>query len=166
MHSGAFGSPRVLVGGAAGFGASGLIPALLSKGYRVTGLDQVALAQADTLGSLIDDPSFDYVWKNLQDVLPEDVAGHDIVVHLAAQADVPMGFMSPRHTVHQNVDCTVALLEAVRHAGGVSKFLYAGSGNEIGRPMYLPIDEKHPLTPHNPYSFSKPESTDAERPWG
>ena len=33
--------------------------------------------------------------------------------------------------------------------------LFAGSGNEIGRPLRLPIDESHPLTPHNPYGFSK-----------
>jgi len=36
------------------------------------------------------------------------------------------------------------------------RFAFSGnSGNEFGRPEYLPIDEKHPLTPHNAYSFSK-----------
>ena len=29
------------------------------------------------------------------------------------------------------------------------------NGREVGRPIYLPIDEEHPLTPHNPYGFSK-----------
>ena len=33
--------------------------------------------------------------------------------------------------------------------------LFAASGNELGRPLYLPMDEEHPLTPHNPYGFSK-----------
>ena len=55
----------------------------------------------------------------------------------------------------QNVGGTVELLEAVRQAGGVSKVLFAASGNELGRPLYLPMDEDHPLTPHNPYGFSK-----------
>lgn len=146
---------KVLVTGAAGFGASGLVQALLTRGYRVTGLDQIAPAHASLLQSVLSAPAFRYVWKNLQDVLPEDVEGHDVVVHLAAQADVPMGFESPRYTAMQNIDSTVALLEAVRRVGSVAKFIYAGSGNEIGRPKYLPIDEDHPLTPHNPYAFSK-----------
>ena len=78
-----------------------------------------------------------------------------MVAHLSAQPDTPMAFDSPRYTVMQNVWGTVELLEAVRRAGGVSKVLFAASGNELGRPLYLPMDEDHPLTPHNPYGFSK-----------
>ena len=81
--------------------------------------------------------------------------GHSIIAHLAAQPDTPLAFESPRYTVLHNIDGTVALLEAVRRTSGVEKVLFAGSGNEIGRPLRLPIDEDHPLTPHNPYGFSK-----------
>ena len=55
----------------------------------------------------------------------------------------------------QNIGGTVEILEAVRHSGGFSKVLFAASGNEVGRSLYLPMDEDHPLTPHNPYGFSK-----------
>ena len=37
----------------------------------------------------------------------------------------------------------------------MSRGLFAASGNETGRPLYLPIGEDHPPTPHNPYGFSK-----------
>ena len=74
---------------------------------------------------------------------------------MAAQPDTPLAFESPRYTVMQNIGGTVELLEAVRLAGCVSKLVFAASGNEVGRPLYLPIDEGHPLTPHNPYGFSK-----------
>ena len=146
---------RVLITGAAGFGGSGLARALLTRGYAVTGLDVVAPLHAESLRNEMAHPSFRYVWRSIQDVRPEDIAGHTIVVHMAAQADVPLGFESPRYTFTQNVEGTVALLEAVRHADCVSKLIYAGSGNEVGRAMYVPIDEDHPLTPHNPYAFSK-----------
>ena len=56
-------------------------------------------------------------------------------------------------------------LEAVRQADCVSKLLFAGSGNEIGRALYLPIDEDHPLTPHNPYGFSKAAAEMAMGAW-
>jgi len=145
----------VLVTGAAGFGGSHLARELLAHGRRVTGLDIVPPLHAGLLRRELGHPEFRYVWKSLQDIGPDDVEGHAVVAHLAAQADTPMAFDSPRYAVLQNIEGTVALLEAVRNAGGVRKMLYAGSGNEIGRPLTLPIDESHPLTPHNPYGFSK-----------
>ena len=144
-----------LITGAAGFGGSSLAKSLLARGYAVTGLDVSAPGHAALLRDEMAHPNFRYLWKSLQDVQPADVDGHSVVVHLAAQPDTPLAFDSPRYTIMQNVEGTVALLEAVRQAGGVTKLMFAGSGNEIGRPLYLPIDEEHPLTPHNPYGFSK-----------
>ena len=86
-------------------------------------------------------------------------------MHLAAQPDAPLAFESPRYTIMQNIEGMIALLEAVRHAGSVSKLMFAGSGNEIGRAEYLPIDEAHPLTPHNPYGFSKAAAEMALEVW-
>ena len=145
----------VLVTGAAGFGGSHLVGQLLARGHRVTGLDIVPPSHAELLRRELKHSEFRYVWKSLQDIQPGDVEGHSVVAHLAAQADTPMAFDSPRYAVMQNIEGTVTLLEAVRNAGGVRKLLYAGSGNEIGRPLMVPIDENHPLTPHNPYGFSK-----------
>ena len=145
----------ILITGAAGFAGSSLVKALLAKGHTVSGLDVVAPAHAGLLQEELFNPNFRYVWKSLQDVRPSDVEGHSVVAHLAAQPDTPMAFESPRHTVMQNIGGTVELLEAVRLAGRVSKVLFAASGNELGRPHYLPMDEDHPLTPHNPYGFSK-----------
>ena len=156
---------RVLVTGAAGFGGSRLARALLALGYAVTGLDIVPPGHADLLHRELPNPGFDYLWKSIQDIQPMDVEGHSVVVHMAAQPDAPLAFESPRYTVMQNIEGTVALLEAVRNAGCVSKLMFAGSGNEIGRAAYLPIDEDHPLTPHNPYGFSKAAAEMALEAW-
>ena len=145
----------VLITGAAGFGGSHLARALLQDGYEVTALDVVPPSHAPLLRDEIGKPNFRHLWKSVQDVQPSDVAGHSVVVHVAAQPDTPLAFDSPRYTISQNVDGTVALLEALRRADCGSKVIFAGSGNEIGRPLFLPIDEEHPLTPHNPYGFSK-----------
>ena len=146
---------NVLITGAAGFAGSNLAKALLARGYGVTGLDVVAPNHVGLLRDEFSHPNFRYRWKSVQDIQPSDVEGHSVIAHLAAQPDTPMAFDSPRYTVMQNVGGTVDLLEAVRRAGGVSKVLFAASGNETGRPLYLPMDEDHPLTPHNPYGFSK-----------
>ena len=146
---------EVLITGAAGFGGSGLARSLLAQGYKVTGLDIVPPGHADLLRRELSNPEFNYLWRSIQDIQPRDVEGHSVVVHMAAQPDAPLAFESPRYTVMQNIEGTVALLEAVRQADCVSKLMFAGSGNEIGRALYLPIDEDHPLTPHNPYGFSK-----------
>ena len=145
----------VLITGAAGFGGSRIVNALLDRGYNVTGLDVVPASHATSLRRAFEQPSFRYLWKSVQDIRPSDVEGHSMVAHLAAQPDTPFAFDSPRYTVMQNIGGTVEVLEAVRQAEGVSKVLFAASGNEIGRSRYLPIDEEHPLTPHNPYGFSK-----------
>ena len=147
---------NVLITGAAGFAGSNLAKALLARGYGVTGLDVVAPNHAGLLRDEFHYPNFRYLWKSVQDIQPSDIAGHSVVAHLAAQPDTPMAFDSPRYTVMQNVGGTVDLLEAVRRAGGVSKVLFAASGNETGRPLYLPIDEDHPLTPHNPTGSPRP----------
>ena len=146
---------RVLITGAAGFGGSRLTKALLRLGYEVTGLDVTPPNHAALLMRELHNPNFRYLWKSIQDIQPSDVAGHSVVAHLAAQPDTPLAFESPRYTVMQNIAGTVELLEAVRRADCVSKLIFAGSGNEVGRPLYLPMDEDHPLTPHNPYGFSK-----------
>ena len=98
----------VLITGAAGFGGSCLSRALLCTGYQVTGLDIVPPAQAHLLREVMHNPTFHYTWKSIQDIQPGDVEGHSVVAHLAAQPDAPLAFDSPRYTVMQNVEGTVA----------------------------------------------------------
>ena len=144
---------NILIVGA-GFAGGRLVRELLERGDRVGVIDIVAPFQNDRTWTVQDHPNFSYNWKALQDLTPSDLEGYDTVIHLAAQADVPMGFRSPKWTVEQNVMGTVCLLEACKHAK-LDRLIYAGSGNEWGRGIYFPIDENHPLTPHNPYAFSK-----------
>jgi len=149
---------RALITGIAGFGGSGLAKRLLAKGYAVRGIDVVAPSHAASLRDVID--QIDYRWESVQDISQEDLAACDIVLHFAAQADVPMGFHSPAWTVSNNVLGTVHVLEAVRKAiyyltAPIQKFFLASSGNAVQRYKYLPIDSEHPPSPANPYGASK-----------
>ena len=154
---------KVYIVGGAGFGGSGLAKHLVERGHQVTVMDRVGPLQAPLLRPIID--KIDYQWSSLLDITPAHIEGQDIVIHLAAQADVPYGFTGARQVAMDNVMGTVCLLEALKDAPWVKRIIYAGSGNEFGRPEYLPIDENHPLTPHNPYSFSKAAAELAFRAW-
>jgi UDP-glucose 4-epimerase len=145
---------RCMITGGSGFGGTGLVNALLSRDFEITIVDITAPSHADSLQNCIEHGHLKYLWKSVHDLSPRDVEGHDIIVHFAAQADVPMGFPSPLWTMWENVMGTTNVLECAK-AVGVDRFLLASSGNVFGRPLYLPINESHPLTPHNPYAASK-----------
>lgn len=146
----------MIILGGAGFAGSGLVKRFLNKGKTVKVIDIISPHQAFNLEDVIDNPNLTYIWKAIRDIEISDLEGHDTIIHLAAQADVPMGITSPRWTVMENVEETICLLEVIRKLSKYpDRLIYAGSGNEFGRPVYLPIDEEHPLTPHNPYAFSK-----------
>ena len=147
---------HILITGGAGFGGSGLARALLKRGHEITVLDVVAPTHATNLQPVLS--KIKYLWKSAQDVTQADLGGLDAVVHMVAQADVPMGFTSPRWTMEQCVNSALSILEAIKGLGPNNypeKVIYASSGNVYGRPLYLPIDEQHPLTPHNPYAAAK-----------
>jgi GDP-4-dehydro-6-deoxy-D-mannose reductase len=77
------------------------------------------------------------------------------VVHLAAEASVARSLESPAEVIDANVTTSLNLLEAVRLEAPDAAVLIACSGEEYGRPRSLPVDERHPLAPQNPYASSK-----------
>lgn len=92
--------------------------------------------------------------------LSETFRGADAVIHLAALRScynhLPMKIMET------NVLGTFCVLEAAR-SEGVKRLLFSSSDAALGiaqsktelAPKYLPIDEKHPLKPQDPYGISK-----------
>ena len=79
----------------------------------------------------------------------------DIICHLAAQSSGGVSYDNPYFTYTVNVMGTLNILESVRQSGKNIKVFIPSSSDVYGVPDYLPIDEKHPLRPTNPYSSSK-----------
>ena len=103
-------------------------------------------------------------WKevNLLDAkaAKKHVKGFDAVIHLAA---IPHPFNDPGDKVlHVNVVSTYNLMEAVR-LNKIQRVILGCSESASGlgihevchRPLYFPVDEKHPSWPHESYSLSK-----------
>lgn len=96
---------------------------------------------------------------NLEDTI-RNICGYDVVIHLAAIPNASIA--PPEHVMAVNMVTCYNVLEAVRR-NGIPRIVYAGSESSTGfgihdvvlKPLYLPVDEEHPLWPHESYSFTK-----------
>lgn len=82
----------------------------------------------------------------------EKIEVPQLIIHLAARSFVPDSFLSPQSFYFSNYLSTLNILEFARKNS--IKVIYFSS-YLYGSPLYLPIDESHPLAPHNPYSQTK-----------
>lgn len=146
-----------LIVGGAGFLGSHLIPRLLDEGCTVTVVDIIAPDNARRLSPYIE--KIRYLWKSALDLTDQDFSNVDVVVYLAAQADVPLAITSPRYTFQQNIMELVSVLEVLRGLQDV-KFIYLSSENVYGAVPAdrIPIVEDEPLRPVDPYGASKAAS--------
>ncbi|HVS29123.1 MAG TPA: GDP-mannose 4,6-dehydratase [Solirubrobacteraceae bacterium] len=86
-------------------------------------------------------------------------AAPDVVYHLAAAVtSVGVSWDDPLTTVHDNTLLTLNLLEAIRVEAPGARVICIGSGEVYGPPAQLPVDERAPLRPQNPYALSKANS--------
>ena len=83
----------------------------------------------------------------------EKIPGQDMVFHLAGITNIQKAFSNPRDVYFSNCVGTLNILEWCRN-NHINKMIYISSF-VYGSPLYLPIDEKHPVAPNNPYSQSK-----------
>ncbi len=88
------------------------------------------------------------------------VTGYDAVVHLAG---IPHPLKDPpEKVIHTNTLTSCNALEACA-VNGIRRFIFLSSESTLGFafsasrmwPEYNPIDEAHPLRPHDPYGVSK-----------
>jgi len=77
------------------------------------------------------------------------------VFHLAAISHVGRALENPLQTFETNTSGTLTVLEAIRRSSSVEKLVFVSSAHVYGTPMYLPIDEEHPVRAHEPYAASK-----------
>jgi UDP-arabinose 4-epimerase len=76
------------------------------------------------------------------------------VVHFAAYAYVGESVTNPRKYFNNNVVGTINLLDAMLDAG-VRDVVFSSTCATYGDPVRVPIDERHPQSPVNPYGESK-----------
>ena len=78
----------------------------------------------------------------------------DAVIHFAGLKAVGESVQSPLNYYENNVQGALSLLRAMLNLG-IKKLVFSSSATVYGDPLYLPIDEAHPLDPTNPYGRAK-----------
>lgn len=138
----------ILVTGAAGFIGAHVCRALLMRGDRVVGIDNMNNYYPATLKQARIDrligaaPAFRFVHADFADqaALAAAVAGDamDSIVHLGAQAGVRHSIEAPRDYAHSNLAGQLEILELAR-GHRVRHLVYASSSSVYGDAARLPL---------------------------
>lgn len=147
---------RILITGGAGFIGSNLCEYFLSKGHKVTCLDNFATGHHHNLDAFIDNPNFLLIEgdiRNLSDC-EKAVQGVDYVLHQAALGSVPRSIKDSITTNDVNVSGFLNMLVACRDAK-VKRFVYAASSSTYGDSQGLPKVEDVIGKPLSPYAITK-----------
>jgi UDP-glucose 4-epimerase len=140
---------KMLITGVAGFIGSNLASRLLSEGYEVIGIDNLAYGVRENIPKDVKFYSEDIRNKEIYPLF-EDI---DSVFHLAAKNCISDCQSDPVETAEINVSGTVNVFEASRRAG-VRKVIYAESSALYEGTSLFPTPEGE-LKPKSFYGVSK-----------
>ncbi|SDU93141.1 Nucleoside-diphosphate-sugar epimerase [Microlunatus sagamiharensis] len=162
---------RIFFTGGSGKAGHHVAPFLAAQGHQVTNADLTPLGHPDVTDLRVDltDAGDTYsaltavpTQADLEDADLDLTHGsaYDAVVHYAA-VPRPM-LVSDQKTYATNVLATYNVLEAATRAG-IRKIVFASSETTYGicfaqgerKPLYVPVDEEHPVVPEDSYAMSK-----------
>lgn len=147
--------PLAVVTGGAGFIGSHMVDLLVDRDFRVHVIDSLIGGRAANLARHRANPDVVLDERDVRALASNDklFADAQLVFHFAGIGDIVPSIEQPTEYMSANVQGTVHVLEASRHAG-VRKVVYAASSSCYGLAT-VPTREDHPLAPQYPYALSK-----------
>jgi UDP-glucose 4-epimerase len=143
---------KVLVVGGAGYIGSHMVKLLLEQGHEPITLDSLVTGHRDAVkgGEFFKVDLAD--GEALSRII--ELRAFDAVMHFASFIQVGESVQKPGLYYRNNFTNTLNLLDAMVQAG-VKRFIFSSTAAIFGEPQYVPLDEKHPQRPINPYGMSK-----------
>lgn len=125
---------KVVIAGSKGFVGKNLVSLLDKSKYSIVNID---ISDGIDLSNI---------------TILDDIQEFDVFVHLANLSFVPDSYINPETFYRINFLTTLNALELCRRHKATLIYI---SSYVYGKPQYLPIDERHPVHPFNPYAHSK-----------
>ena len=143
----------ILVTGGAGYIGSVVVEDLRANGNEVVVLDNLSRGYFAAVA-----PEVKFYEGNIgdKDLVKRICAENDIeaAMHFSAFIAVGESVEKPQMYYDNNTVQTQRLLDALIESG-VKRFVFSSTAAVFGEPQYVPLDEKHPQQPTNPYGWSK-----------
>ncbi len=139
-----------LVTGVEGFVGPYLVSYLKAQGITTIGT-YFAGQMPEPENTRLDVTSLDQTRNIISRIRP------DLIFHLAGFSSVALSFTNPFLCKKINVEGTRNILQSVSEARLKARILVIGSAEVYGKPQFLPITEKHPISPESPYAESRVE---------
>lgn len=151
---------KILVTGGLGYIGSHTVVELLNRNYEVLVVDNLSNSKIEVLDKIDKicgkKPDFYEVdlrnKKDLEEVFKNNKI--EFVIHFAGLKAVGESVKEPLKYYDNNINGTLVLLELM-NKHNVKNIIFSSSATVYGKPEYLPIDEKHPLSTTNPYGATK-----------
>lgn len=149
----------ILVTGGAGFIGSHVVERLIKeRPEKICVIDNLFLGKVENLTEAkkqFDDIVFYNKSAADYDILKKIIAdnGIEIVLDLAA-IPLPTSLVKPRLCIDNNMSIAMNLLELMR-ADAFKVLVHYSTSEVYGSAQYVPMDEKHPWHPRNPYGAGK-----------
>ena len=149
---------KLFVTGGAGFIGSNYVHHVLdTTDDEVTVFDALTYAgNLDNLRDIADNPRYRFVQGDIcnRDAVSDAMAGHDAVVHFAAESHVDRSIEGPDAFIKTNCDGTNVMCEVARNHG-VERFVHISTDEVYGSIDEGSFTETDRLGPRSPYSASK-----------
>jgi UDP-glucose 4-epimerase len=154
-----------IVTGGAGFIGSHMVDRLLECGFRVRVLDNLIGGREANLAHHARNADLAFERCDIRGLSPAApvFTNAKLVFHFAGIGDIVPSIERPSEYMDINIQGTVRVLEAARHAK-VRKFVYAASSSCYGLAA-TPTREDHPIAPQYPYALSKHLGEQAALHW-
>lgn len=142
----------ILIVGGAGYIGSHVNKLLNKKGYKTIVYDNLVYGHREFV------KWGEFILGDLNDIIQLKLVFSkykiDAVMHFSAFAYVGESVENPEKYYINNVSHTLNLLHVMKEFN-CKYIIFSSTCATYGNPQYLPIDEKHPLNPINPYGRSK-----------